>query len=335
MRNQNNYFTFLCLLILSISSCVIKDAKIPSRQTVTIYSDCLTKDNELLFKELKKNTGIKVQIIHLPTDTILRRLKKQSFNSKADLVLLKSLFGIYKANKYDLLQPWRDNNFVGKNYKSAQNTWAGIGIDPYIFLSKNDSCAEIESIGQLFFPENLDKWSTHLETTSELISMIAPILQRKTRKEVNEWIQSFKNDQHSQQNELDRNGIPLMTTEVLFTNYSTYLKMLERNDSLDMQIQLKFTNQNKRGAFYNMHCIGIVKQARNYYNAKLVVEYLYTPSVNEKLNAIWNTLPINMHKSIHPYAYQNTVFNLALIYNENAMANYPHISKSIKNTLKE
>ena len=334
MKNQKTilkriiFFSFL----MSLSSCIVETAKAPSKQYVTIYSDCISNKDLIFFKKFQKKEHIKVQIIKLPTDTIIKRLKTQRFNSTADVILMKSLFGIYKADKLDLLQPWKSlkmKELILPHYHSKQNTWFGIGIDPYVFVAKNDSVSTINSMGDLLYTEVMDKWSSDLESGSDLIPLLAPILKKKTRLGAKDWYYEFKRNQHSQPNETDRNGIPLMTTDVLLTYYSSYLKMSERNDSTDLQLQLLFSNQEQRGAYYNMYCAGIVKQARNYENAKLLVEYIASAPVNEKLNNSWKSFPISLHSRIHPFAYQNTFFKIATISHQRMMANYAHLEKII------
>lgn len=339
MKSRKTLFKSIYILFLlqCLTSCIIETAKAPSKQTVTVYTDCLSKKEILFFKKFQIKQHIKVNIVQLPPDTILKRLKKQGYNATADVILMKSLFGIYKADKLDLLQPWKSskmNELILPHYHSKQNTWFGIGIDPYVFVAKNDSVSTINSMGDLLYTEVMDKWSSDLEYSTDLTPLLAPILKKKTRLGAKDWYYEFKRNQHSQSNELDKNGIPKMTTDVLLTYYSSYLKMSERNDSTDLQLQLMFSNQKQRGAYYNMHAIGIVKQARNFENAKLLVEYISSPQTNEKLNNYWKSFPISLHSRIHPFAYQNTFFKIATISHQRMMANYPHLEKIIlKNKL--
>ena len=323
---------YILVLLLCFTSCIIETAKAPAKQSVTIYTDCLSKKEILFFKKFQKTEHIKVRILQLPTDTIIKKIKNQGYNTNADVILMKSLFGIYKADKLDLLQPWKSSKMkelILPHYHSKQNTWFGVGIDPYVFVAKNDSVSTINSMGDLLYTEVMDKWSSDLENSSDLVPLLAPILKKKTRLGAKDWYSEFKRNQHSQADELDQNGIPNMTTDVLLTYYSSYLKMSERNDSSDLQLQLIFSNQKQRGSYYNMHTIGIVKQARNFENAKLLVEYITNPVTNEKLNNFWKTFPISLHSKIHPFAYQNTFFKIATISHQRMMANYPHLEKII------
>jgi iron(III) transport system substrate-binding protein len=326
-------FILICTILLNSTSCLIDSAKVPSKQIVTIYSDCLSKKDLRLFKNFRKKEKIKIRIISLPTDSIINILKRESYNTTADVIILKSLMGAYKAQKAEVLQSWNSwkmKELVNKKFKSKDNTWFGLGIEPYIFVAKNDTVSDISTFGELLHSKNMDKWSTNLENTSELVPLLAPILQKKKRNLSIEWYSDFMRNQHSQINEVDKKNIPIMTTDVLLTNYTSYIQMSERNDSSDLQLQLIFPNQNTKGAFYNLHCIGIVKQARNFENAKLVVEYFASAETNEKLNNKWTTFPISLHTRIHPFAYQNTFFKISSSSASKLMVNYPNLTKIVK-----
>jgi len=315
---------------------MVKTAKVSKKQNVIVYSDCLSSKDLPLFKSFEKKLKIDVKIIHYPTDSIINKLKKEKYNTTADVLILKSLFGIYKAQKAELFQPWQSwkmNELVNKKYKSPKNTWYGIGIEPYILIAKNDTISTLNSIGDLLYQKNQDKWSTNLENSSDLLPLLAPILINKKRNESFEWVRDFTKFQHQDQNKRDSKGIPKMTTDVLLTTFGSFVKMSERNDSLDNQLKLLFTNQTKKGAFFNLHCVGIVKQARNYENAKLFIEYISTNSVNEKLNNTWKTFPIGLHERKHNYAYQNTLFKIYPCSISQTLINYKQLNK-IYNKLK-
>ena len=221
------------------------------------------------------------------------------------------------------------NELVIKNFKSPKNTWYGIGIEPYVLIAKNDTISSLNSIGDLLYQKNQDKWSTDLGNSSELLPLIAPILQSKKRNESYNWVRDFTKFQHQDQNKKDKNGTPKMTTDVLLTSFGSFVKMSDRNDSLDSQLKLLFTNQSKKGAFFNLHCAGIVKQARNYENAKLFIEYITTNSTNEKLNNKWKTFPIGLHKRKHDFAYQNTFFKIYPCSINQTLINYNQLNKII------
>lgn len=326
-------FFVVSFILFSVTSCVVNTAEAPKKQHVIIYSDCLNKEDVSLFRYFRKKEHIQVKIVHLSADSILRIVQSEGYNTKADVIILKSLYDIQRVYKAKILNPivsWKLDELVNKNFKSKDNTWFGIGINPYVFVAKNDTISNISEIGELLHKKNKDEWSTNLETSSDLVPLLAPVLQKKKRSEAIEWYMDFMENDHVESKESDKNGVAIMTTKMLVTNYTTYAEMSKRNDSTDFHLHLSFPNQSKKGVFYNLICAGIVKQARNYENAKLLIEYLSTIQMNEKINNRWNTFPISLHTRTHPYAYQNTTFKIYKGYNSNIIVNYPNLNRIVK-----
>ncbi len=329
---------FLLLILISFSSCLIETVKVPSKQTVTIYSDCLKKIDENLFKTFSKKEHIRVKIIYLPTRKILYKLKKEKYNTYADIIILKSSYDMFKAQKGNLLQPinsQKAKELIDIRYRSKTKTWFGIGIDPYVFVAKNDSVSKLSEFSELFKKSNTDKWSTNFEKTSDIVPMISALLQKKKRIELVEWYQEFLNIQHTQLITVNKKKIPLITANILLTTYSTYIKMIEKKDSINCKFKMTFSNQKKIGAYYNLRCIGIVKQARNFENAKLLLEYIATSQMNEKLNNNWNTFPIQTQSRNHKYNYQNTYFKIYKGLISKSIFNYSTLGNIVKKTIKK
>ena len=333
-----NPVIFLLLILVSSSSCLVETVKEPKNQIVTIFSDCLKKKDIKLFKSFSKKEHILVKIVYLPTRKILYKLKKESYNTDADIIILKSTYDMFKAQKGDLLQAVNSekaNEIIDINYRSKTKTWFGIGIDPYVFVAKNDSLNKLTEFSELFKKSNIDKWSTNFEKTTDIVPMISALLQRKKRIELKEWYQEFINNQHSQLIKVNKKKIPIITANILLTNYSTYAAMIEKKDSLNSKFKMTFSNQKKIGAFYNLHCIGIVKQARNFENAKLLLEYVASSQINEKLNNCWNTFPIQYHVRKHGFKYQNMYFKIYKGLISKSTYNYSTLGNIVKKTYKK
>lgn len=325
---------FLILIVsLVFASCLVDTAEIPKNQQVTIYTDCLTKDDVSLFRSFRKKEDVRVKIVHLPADSILQIIQKEGYNTKADVIILRSLYDIQRVDKANILEglkSWKLDELVSGKFKAKDNTWFGIGVDPYVFVAKNDTISTLSEFGELLHKNQYNKWSTNLETSADLVPMLAPILQKKKRSDAIEWYMDFLENDYVQVKEHDKEGIPILTTDVLVTNYTSYTAMSKRNDSTDFHMHLTFPNQSKKGTFYNLICAGVVKQARNYENARLLVEYLAASHMNEKINNRWNTFPISLQTRTHIYAYQNTTFKIYKGSNARILVNYPNVNRIVK-----
>ena len=324
----------LILFVLSFTSCVVENAKKSHHQTVTIFSDCLSKKDVHLFKDFRKKEKIKVKIIYLPTDTILKKIKQQGFNTFADVIILKSLFDINKARLEDIMHPIKSKKMdalIYSKFKSKDNTWFGIGIDPYVFITKNDTLSTVSDFSELLDNKNQNKWSTNYTLSRELIPMLAPIFHNKKRSEIKAWYSNFLENKNTQDKNYNSRKIALVTTNTLLTSYSEYVKIMEDKKGNTKNLSMQFSNQEKKGAFYNLHCAAVVNQARNYENAVLLLEYISSDGMNEKLNNRWNTFPINIFIEKHFYNYQNSNFKLFKGSSSKLIVNYVNLERYIKN----
>jgi len=333
MKQKIDHIILLLAVLLSFSSCVVENAKIAPKQTVTIFTDCLSKKDVKLFEDFHKKEKIKVKIIYLPTDTLLKKIKQQGLNTSADLLILKSLFDINKARLQELLHPIKTSKMdeqIDVKFKSKDNSWFGIGFDPYVFIAKNDTLPSLSDFNELLDKENQQKWSTNYTLARELIPMLAAVLHKKKRVEIKEWYANFLDKKHTQDKNYNSRKIALVPTNTLLTSYSEYVKIMEDKKTKTKDLSMVFSNQKGKGAFYNLHCAAIVYQAKNYENAKLLLEYIASDRMNDKLNNRWNTFPINIFNEQHRYAYQNNNFKLFKGSSAKLIVNYVKLERYIK-----
>ena len=96
------------------------------------------------------------------------------------------------------------------------------------------------------------------------------------------------------------------------------------------KLNLIFPNQRKAGSYFNMPCFGIIKQARNYSNAKLFLNYLLLDNVNKRLNSRLKMFPIIVEKqSIYPF--QNVRYKKSSVSPIQQTKQYPRVTSIMKN----
>jgi iron(III) transport system substrate-binding protein len=320
--------SILIVTILTFTSCNVEVAKESKKQFVTIYTDCLIEKDLSIFQNFQKKNHIIVRIVNLSANDIISKIKAEGYNTNADLIILKSIVSIRKAQRLNLLNFINSeilNELIESNFKSIDNTWFGIGVDPYVLVTKLKAEKEPEKYAELFTNEYQDKWTTDLEEYSDLIPFLGSINRLNKRPEFYKIATHFKEDQlylgKSMENYLKPN--------YFLTNFSNYVQNISNQDSLSEIYKPVFLNQTSSGAYFNLHCAGVVKQAKNFDNAKLLLEYLAKNEFNEQLNQKWKTIPISVHQRIHPFEYQNIEF----IYYKGSMAkqslNYSFYQKVI------
>lgn len=289
-------------MIVSLTACNLEKARPNKNQYLIIASDCLESKDASLFKTFKKLEGIKVCILHLSADSIQRKIKSEGINCEIDAVILTSVYDMNNLDKSNLLQVISNENFpanLAKKHISKTKTWAGIGVNPYVIFTKDDTLQKIKSYRNLL---NKLTWYSDLKTESNwfpFYSFIVKKIDPKSKFNAKNWITQFENNKQNSTTYSDSIG----PCKVYLTTYSTYRKSITEKKPIYKKGKLVFPNQHIGGNYYNMVCFGIVKQAPNFTNGIKFFNYISLKTVNNRLNNTLNNFPINFDES-SIYAYQ-------------------------------
>ena len=295
------YLLVGCFLIVCFSACNLEQAHVNRKQYLVIASDCLYPNNIELFKRFEKLEGIKVRILHLTPDSIKYKLKSEGLNCTIDAVILSSVFDMNELDKAHLLQPIQKESFpeeLSIKHLSKTKTWAGIGIDPYILITRGDTLQKIKTYRNLLRESS---WCTDLKNESDWYPFYSFVVNKndsKSKFNAKDWITQFKSNEQKSHLFIDSLG----PCKVNLTTYSRYKTNQSDSNSIYKKGKLVFPNQHIGGSYYNMVCFGIIKQAPNYTNGIKFFQYILQKTVNERLNNVLNKFPINSNKtSIYDY----------------------------------
>ena len=296
---------FLLLLIVLFNACTIEEARPSKKQHLRIASDCLTKKDEKLFRNFEKKYKIDVHIVSISADSIQQLLKKDGLTTNIDCILVASVYDMASISEAKMLH---ENSMkvvtkqLSSKYISVKKDFIGIGYDPYVFLTKNDTLVKWKNYADLV---SNYQFTSDLSSKTDLYPYYSTVyakIQKSGQKQVKKWMSQFlKNKQATLNDSLQMNG-----TNAFFTLYSHY----EKNKSTYKHLKkynLVFPDQRKAGVYYNMACFGIVKQARNYTNAQLFLNYLLIDNVNKRITHQISIFPVITGKQ-SAFSYQNTRF---------------------------
>jgi len=277
----------------------LEKARPSSRQYVIIASDCLYAKDTTLFRQFITAQKISIFIRHLPTDSIERMLKNQKVNTHFDMVILQTLYDIAHFEKLGFLQRIPNNDMpVGilPQFTTQSNKWIAFGVDPYVIVSTQDSAVAIHSYNDFF--KRMD-WSTDLIKNAQIVPLYASFLNHGIqKKQVASWLKQHVSVMHPLPEDDST-----FTANYLLTNLSTYQTLKQQNKSPFIKKQLIVPENHQFGIMYNLHCFGIVKQARNYTNALnfmhafigesmnlRVAKYLKIESVYDSTNPVFKAI---------------------------------------------
>jgi hypothetical protein len=293
------FYRWTTLLFLScvLYSCSPGEARPSRKQRIVLATDCLTKEDERLFKSFKKYHHIDVQIVQLSADSILYILKNAGVNTEIDAVLLR-----YSRGSEDIERNHTLKSKVKSLVPSSQSLdYFTVGQDPYvIFQSLRDSSNRQHDLTDLM---RNTPWTTDLSISSDfnpLFSGVKARMKDKKKYSFYDWKKDFLKNNAASTRFADSAG----RARCLLTLHSHFAQQPDLLDHYAVSETPLFINQQNGGSYYQPIRFGIVRHARNFSNAKELLDYLFNVPFNRRLNNRLGTFPV-VERGKSPYPYQN------------------------------
>lgn len=277
------------LLVLIQSSCSIQEVKDYHPDELILASDFLDASDSLIFRDYEKSSGIRVRIVHLSSDSIIRHFEQYGYNSQFDGVFLNSSYTLNRLSKKEILHPLSDKiKEQPVAIRSPKNDWIVLSYDPYI-LQQADSGTVIQTYNELTYGA---RWARIL-TSDEQAAFEASVLHqfgRSGRAKSFTWLQSM-NEQMNTSNP-DSSGIAGFA--------------LNRFSKIDLATK-RYTipNQVRGGAFYDGLGIAALRHSSNYTVINELIEFYLNPHYNQKLAGRMQAFPIESPKGRSDFSWQN------------------------------
>jgi ABC-type Fe3+ transport system substrate-binding protein len=297
---------FLLISLGFLFSCGIEPAHEFKKQRLIIASDFIKAEDKSLFATFEKEHSIEIVVHYMSSDSISKRMRKEGYSTDIDLVILKSSLDICQLKEEGRLQKIllpENQPKSSSRFNSKEMDWFGIAVDPYIIVHRNDSAGKISTYSDL---SKKASWMTNLKEDKELYPLIGGVLNR-LRSEADSTQSKWFNGLFSKKTKFQITKDSSLHLTPILTLYSSFYSDSSLYKSKYKKGKVTYPNQSKGGTFYSLRSVGIVKQARNYTNACIFIQYITEDDVNQRLNNWWNTFPItqSMNRS---YTYQNIRF---------------------------
>ncbi len=286
----------MLFLFFALYSCSPGEARPSRKQRIVLATDCLTKEDERLFKSFKKYHHIDVQIVELSADSIYSLLKKEGINTEIDAVLLRYSKGSAQIQRNHILK-----SRVNSLPPAVQSLdYFTVGQDPYVILkSVRDSSNKQIDLADL----RQTPWTTDLAISIDfnpLLSAVKARMKDKKKYSFQAWKRDFLTQNTTTKVAIDSTGRATCLLS-LYSHTSSRKEKLEKSYVLEAPI---FINQQNGGSYYQPVRFGIVRHARNFTNATVLLDYLFNVPFNRRLNKRLGTYPV-VSRNKSPYPYQN------------------------------
>lgn len=267
--------------VTALNSCSLETAKASHDKQLIIVSDYLNSSDTVLFRDFSKSNKVSIQIETMKTDNIIGMFRNEGHNIQADLILMKSLYDVYKLNKRSVLQAIHFESELDeatKKISSIENNFIGLGIDPFIIA--NSSGRKVRTYNDLLRTNYINNLPE-----KEVIPLLSPIISKLKKVKANKWVKDFYFNQVKSDTLRDSIGsfLPILTS---YSDYST-----SEDSLLNFQNRfLTFPNGRSSGTHYNVRTAAIINQAQNYSTAKQFILHFTNLQNNKSLNKKLHTI---------------------------------------------
>ena len=273
-------------------------------EEVNIYSGRKGKLIEPMLKKFQEETDIKVNLITAKSDALIKRMESEGKSSPADLFITVDVGRLDRAKRMGLLQKidsFSILNKVSPYYVDKDRQWISISkrirtvVVSKTMKDKND-LKNFEDLAN-------DQWknricvrsSNNIYNQSLVASLIANHGEEKAEILVKKIVKNFAR-KPSGNDRAQISAVSKGECDIAIVNHYYHLLMLNSKESEKKKAgnatEVKFLNQNNRGAHVNISGVAIPKNAKNYENAKQLISFMLDKDAQEWYAKTNNEFPV-------------------------------------------
>lgn len=265
-----------------------------AQDVVNLYSHRHYDVDKKLYEMFEKQTGIKVNVIKDKASLLIKKIKEESENTPADLLMTADVARLYAAEQEGILQPIKSDyvdKVVPKHLMDDDKNWVAVTKRARIVVYAKDRVKEsdLSTYEDLADPKWKNKIVTRTSSHPYNQSLLASIIAANGKEKAEKWAQGLVNNFARTPKGNDRAQVVAIANgigDLAIVNTYYIGKMLTNSKLPDQQEAVKkvkvfFPNQDGRGAHINISGVGLTKYSKNKENATKFVEFLLSKEAQE------------------------------------------------------
>jgi iron(III) transport system substrate-binding protein len=298
---MNIYQIFQTLLFLIISLNTVNI--FAEEKIVNVYTSRHYEIDKTIYKDFTKLTGIKVREISAKDQALLERIKSESSNSPADVLILADASRLWRAQEAGYFQEHKSTilkNSIPRQFRS-NNTWVGLTVRARIIVfNKNRfSSKDINNYEDLANSKFKGQFCSRTSSHPYMLSLISSLINNLGENKTKLWARNIVSNQARDPKGGDTDQMRAISSGecgVALTNSYYMVRLMRSNSPKDKKVieNLGFVmpNQSSFGTHINVTGAGIVKTSPHPQNAKTFIEFLASPKVQKKFANGNNEWPV-------------------------------------------
>jgi len=287
----SNSFLLLALLCMSLAQAQ------SSEKELNLYSARHYQTDEALYSDFTKKTGIKINRIEADDNALAERIKSESANSSADVILMVDAARLWRAQIDGFFKPIHSkylDSRIPANLRSKPDvegsTWFGFSTRArlVVYNKAKVNQQDVDTYEKLAEPINKGKICTRSGAHPYMLSLIGAMIERRGEVATEEWAKGMVANMARPPRGGDTDQIKAVASGecgVALTNSYYLVRLLRSTKPEDQELVSKigfvWPNQKTTGTHINIAGGGVAKNAPHPQAAIQFLEYLASDSAQE------------------------------------------------------
>lgn len=287
------------LFAAALSALIAGTPAVLAQGEVNIYSARHYDNDDKLYDDFTKATGITVNRIEGNADEIIERLKAEGANSPADIVMLVDAGRLFQADQAALLKPVTSavlDERLPAELRHPQGHWFGFATRARVFFYDKEKVTNPpQTYADLAKPEYKGQICMRSASNIYSLSLMASIIAHEGEEAAKTWAAGLKDNLAREPEGGDTDQIRAVASgQCAIAISNTYyfaralaeeVKALTPADGRD-RIAWVFPNQGDRGTHINISGAAVAANSPNSENAVKFLEYLASAEAQQFFAAI-------------------------------------------------
>ncbi|MFW5725734.1 MAG: Fe(3+) ABC transporter substrate-binding protein, partial [Bacteroidota bacterium] len=274
-------------------------------EVVNVYSGRHYQNDENLFREFTRQTGIKVNLVKADTDQLINRLELEGNNSPADIFITADAGRMILSMEKNLLQPMdieEISDIVPSFLRDSQGYWTGFTKRARVIVYDKERVDpdELSTYEDLVLPRWDDRVLVRSSQNHYNQTLMASIIAAHGEEEALAWAEGLVDNMAQPPTGNDRDQVKAIAAgigDVAIVN-TYYMGLLlnstnQEEQEIARQMGIFFPNQEDRGTHINISGIAITAHAPNKDNAQKLVRFMLDEPAQRTLSEEIHEYPVN------------------------------------------
>jgi iron(III) transport system substrate-binding protein len=287
------------LFAAALSALIAGTPAVLAQGEVNIYSARHYDNDDKLYDDFTKATGITVNRIEGNADEIIERLKAEGANSPADIVMLVDAGRLFQADQAALLKPVTSavlDERLPAELRHPQGHWFGFATRARVFFYDKEKVTNPpQTYADLAKPEYKGQICMRSASNIYSLSLLASIIAHEGEEAAKTWAAGLKDNLAREPEGGDTDQIRAVASgqcAIAIANTYYFARALAEEvsaltpaDGRD-RIAWVFPNQGDRGTHINISGAAVAANSPNSENAVKFLEYLASAEAQQFFAAI-------------------------------------------------